>query len=640
MTSLGGAAATSKPVIRGQFGQRLLVLVDRVRHEGQKWGVDHAPEVDSFGADQITVIRGAAGVRYGADAIGGVILVDPEPMLEQPGTRATVHSVLASNGQRASLAGRVDTMPVERLSIRLSANGTSSADLSAPDYVLANTASRELNLGAAVGYQTDTVHARVSWDRYDLLNGVFLGVRSENPRDFAANLERPPAGSALYTRSRGIERPRQRVIHDRVIARIGIDTATSGHVDVTASYQHNHRLEEDLTRSSITEPQYDFTLRTTALDTAWSHEPVAIGVDANLEGSVGVTGQFQENVYRGLALVPNHRTISGSAYAWERLWRRRSAIEVGARVDRTQRSAFLSDDAVNRFNRRDIDTPCDEGSDVVRCATGWTAATFTVGGLWGTADDVFDIKVDLSSAARTPTIDEQYISGSAPTFPAFALGQPTLGQETTWGASATSHIHTRHVHGEMSPYVSYVDDYIQFAPDVSASGEPGFEVLTRGTFPRYRFSPVDAVWYGIDGSVTVAPDAPLSLDLRGSIVRGQQSDGTPLAFVPPDRLGTSLTAHGPDRGTVESPFVALDVDAVRRQDRVPPGDFAPAPDGYVLFGMRAGTDVRVGSNTVRLSGELRNLADTRYRTYTSLLRYYADEPGRDAIVRASFHSNF
>jgi iron complex outermembrane receptor protein len=264
----------------------------------------------------------------------------------------------------------------------------------------------------------------------------------------------------------------------------------------------------------------------------------------------------------------------------------------------------------------------------------------TLGGLWGTEDDVLGLKIDLSSGARIPSIDEQFLDGTAPTFPAFALGDPSLGVETTYTAGGVVHLHTSDIHGELAPFASYVNDYIQFAPAVGADGQPVFDVVSRGAFPRYAFGAVNALWYGIDGHVTLAPDRKLSLDLRASMVRGQDTAGQPLAFVPPDRAGASLTARGPDRGAVESPYVAFDVDAVSRQDRVPLGDFAPAPEGYVLLGVRAGTQLRLGTHIARVSAEIANIGNVKYRNYTSLLRYYADETGRDALVRASLHMHF
>ena len=103
----GPAGGMGKPIIRGQVGRRNLILYDRVRHESQKWGLEHAPEIDPFGADSITVIKGAGGIRYGPDAIGGVVLIDPPPLPTDPAVSGEVHLVGTTNERRGTVASRV-----------------------------------------------------------------------------------------------------------------------------------------------------------------------------------------------------------------------------------------------------------------------------------------------------------------------------------------------------------------------------------------------------------------------------------------------------------------------------------------------------------------------------------------------------
>jgi iron complex outermembrane recepter protein len=88
VSQLRSGSGLAKPIVRGQFGRRLVMLVDSVRHRAQDWGLDHAPEIDPFVADSLTVVRGAAGVKYGPDAIGGALLVEPPAMLRDPGYAA------------------------------------------------------------------------------------------------------------------------------------------------------------------------------------------------------------------------------------------------------------------------------------------------------------------------------------------------------------------------------------------------------------------------------------------------------------------------------------------------------------------------------------------------------------------------
>ena len=67
-------ATIAKPVVNGMYGNRLLIINNGVRQQGQQWGVDHAPELDANTAGRITVVKGAEGVRYGSEALGGVVL--------------------------------------------------------------------------------------------------------------------------------------------------------------------------------------------------------------------------------------------------------------------------------------------------------------------------------------------------------------------------------------------------------------------------------------------------------------------------------------------------------------------------------------------------------------------------------------
>src|SRR5690606_4953324 len=68
--------AASQPVIRGLSGDRVLVLEDGNRTgDVSSTSADHAVSLDPLGAERIEVVRGAAGLLYGSNALGGVINV-------------------------------------------------------------------------------------------------------------------------------------------------------------------------------------------------------------------------------------------------------------------------------------------------------------------------------------------------------------------------------------------------------------------------------------------------------------------------------------------------------------------------------------------------------------------------------------
>ena len=70
--------AISKPVIRGLYGNRILVLLSGLRFDNQQFQDEHGLGLSQIGIDRIEVIKGPASILYGTDAIGGVINVIEE----------------------------------------------------------------------------------------------------------------------------------------------------------------------------------------------------------------------------------------------------------------------------------------------------------------------------------------------------------------------------------------------------------------------------------------------------------------------------------------------------------------------------------------------------------------------------------
>lgn len=640
VTTSQGTSDAAKPIIRGQSERRLLLLYDGTRHESQKWGPDHAPEIDPFSAGQIRIVRGAAGARYGPDAIGGVILIEPPQMRVDPGYGGKVLTSAHSNGRRGYAALRLDAAPEQtsHFAYRLEGNVSRGAALSAPDYVLGNTGSALWNLGAAVEYRHRTTEVCLSYQHHDYRAGIFYGTTAASPDEFLAQYEAGrPATADLWTTTYEIDRPYQDVTHDRVLLH-SVHTPGTWLVEARYAFQLNRRQEYDQVRSSIEGAQYDFTLRTHSLDLSADHAALLIGEGA-LEGGLGVQGVFQENVYRGYSLLPNYRSLTGGLFAFERLgFGKVAAVEVGARYDRMRQAAFLGEEDYSRHVDRGTlsASTCEErDSGVARCPVAFQTGSVSVGGLWRPIPDTLELKLDLSSASRFPDADEMYLIGYAPSFPVYALGTPDLGVETTWGASPTVGLRLESVlEAELSGYANYTRDYIYFAPEFADDGTLRFEESILGTWPLYSYTPTDALFTGADGRIVLGPEAPVGLTVQGGLVRAtDRSTGAFLIGTPPDRGRATLTARPPETAWVAEPALSVRVDAVARQSRTDPAaDYVPAPEGYWLLGAAAEATVR----GVRVGVDASNLLNRRYREYTSLLRYYADQPGRDVRVRVGF----
>lgn len=633
VTLAAGTADNAKPIIRGHVERRLLVLFDGVRHESQKWGPDHATEIDPFAAGEISVIRGAAGARYGPDAIGGVILVTPPPMRAVSGVGGKAVLGFASNGLRPYGALRVDAATASGWSVRAEGNATRGASLRAPDYVLGNTASGVANVGLAAAYRWEAGQVRLAWRRHDLRAGVFYGVRSATPDEFRAQLEAGvPVGAEAWRVQTAIDRPYQAVTHDLVSAHAAV-TVGGSTVEGTYAFQLNRRQEYEQVRGSVTGPQFDFTLRTHSLDLLLRPPDLHAGV-GDLSSGLGAQAGFQENVYRGLALLPNYRSFSAGAFGFARLALARADLEVGARYDHLDRTAFLGElDYEGHVRRGTLDPErCAWTGSAARCPGAWDAASATVGGLLHLVPERLDLKLEASTASRFPNVDELYLNGTAPSFPVYGLGYPDLPTETSLGGSATAGLRLPWVDAELSAYASAVENYVYFAPELGPDGALAVDVTARGAWPRYAYRPIRAALRGADGRLALGPEAPVGAVLSGAVVRAVDAkSGAQLVGTPPDRARVELV--GRPGHEVE---LGLAVDLVGRQSRVDPAaDLAPAPPGYALLGLRAEIPLDVRGHAVRVGLEGHNLLDAAVRDYTSLLRYYADNPGRDLRVRVA-----
>ena len=65
--------AISKPSIRGLGYNRVVVINDGVRQEGQQWGDEHGIEIDEYGVSKAEILKGPASIMYGSDALAGVV---------------------------------------------------------------------------------------------------------------------------------------------------------------------------------------------------------------------------------------------------------------------------------------------------------------------------------------------------------------------------------------------------------------------------------------------------------------------------------------------------------------------------------------------------------------------------------------
>jgi iron complex outermembrane recepter protein len=264
-----------KPVIHGLHSSRVLIINNGIRQEGQQWGNEHAPEIDANLANRISVVKGAATIRYGGDAIGGVVLVEPKLLRLVPGVGGEFNLGAFSNNRMVSFSSMIDGnfKKNNAISWRLQGTVKRGGNSKTPNYWLDNSGIQEYNFSVAAGYKKNNWGTDVFYSQFNTKLGIFSGSHIGNLTDLvnAINSVSPPDYITNAGFTYRIDRPYQKVQHHLLKSKTYLNTGAIGRLNVIASFQYNNRLEFDKKRFQSSEdvPQLDLSIGTAGLDILW-----------------------------------------------------------------------------------------------------------------------------------------------------------------------------------------------------------------------------------------------------------------------------------------------------------------------------------------------------------------------------------
>jgi iron complex outermembrane recepter protein len=625
VTTLNTGSGISKPVIRGMHSNRVLMLNNGVRQEGQQWGSEHAPEIDPYIADRVTVVYGANSVRYGADAMGGVVVVEPRALRSEPGMGGELNLAAFGNGRVGVASAMLDGKLKGKLPLSGRIQGTfkRGGDLRTSDYFLKNTGVKEINYSAAIGLERERWTSEVFFSQFFTDIGVYRGSHIGNLTDLENAIERGrPTEDGSFSYHLG--RPLQRVAHYLLKAKTTLKTGTAGKFSLQYARQFNRRGEFDAHKrygtlpSELDDPEMLFEITTHTLDLGWEHKSWR-----HFTGSMGTQGMAQRNTTDRGGLIPNYNSQTAGVF-WIERWRKHPfPVEFEAGV---------------RYDLRHLDVQ-NRGNEVIDKRLDFSNLSGTAGVVYKLAKH-FDIKLHWGSAWRAPNVNELFSDGVHHGSASYEKGRSDLVPERAHSTNLTFDFdNERNLSFNFSLYRNLVQDFIYLLPQA----EP---VLTiRGAFPSFAYEQADARLKGLDWSAAWKPIAAVSISSGASLLRAwNKRDDEWLALMPADRfrfgIGFSPKAKKAGVAEGEAPYLKLGMEHVLRQSRVPDSyiDFAPAPKAFTLINMEAGFGFTVGRqpSTVKLSFAIQNLLNTAYRDYLNRLRYFAHETGRNVSVRAKF----
>lgn len=626
--SIQTGPSISKPVIHGLYSNRIITLNNGIRQEDQQWGSEHAPQIDPFVASRLTVIKGAASIRYGSDAIGGVILVEPKAMPTKPGIGGEVNLVGASNGRMgvgsAFLEGAF-SKKLTGLSWRLQGTLKRSGYVRTPKYFLENTSYHENNFSGDVHYDAKHWGAEVYYSQFDTKIGLFTGAQVGSLADLYAAISRPePLAQPGF--SSALDRPNQTVTHGLLKVRAYARSERLGTLTATFARQQNERREYDFVPfSGSTNPELYLKLVTHTADLIWEHQPRASAAGGHWSGSVGFNGITQGNVREYLFLIPNFRNYGVGGFAIERYAHDKWTVEGGLRYDyRWLRAYFLDEPTNTVYNRTNV----------------WRNVTGSLGAAYQLRPNL-TLTANISTAWRAPNVADLYANGLHQSGVAYEIGNPNLKPEQAYNSNLVLAYTGKRLAAEVGVYNNRINNYIYLKPDSLPI------IRQRGAFPAYSYTQVNALFRGVDATLSYKLTDRLSITSKTSLlfVYDKTSPGY-LVYIPPNRTDNSLRYEVGSWGKLNTLYAQIGWLYVARQNRAPAvtsrqengqlvftGDFAPPPPAYFLLGAEVGVTLPVRGQPVNIVLTGSNLANVAYRDYLNRFRYFTDEPGRNVSLK-------
>ena len=79
---IGSGLGIQKIVVRGLSGMRVVTYLNGVRIENQQWANDHGIGFTELGLSEVELIKGSSALKYGGEAVGGLLYFKDAPFLE------------------------------------------------------------------------------------------------------------------------------------------------------------------------------------------------------------------------------------------------------------------------------------------------------------------------------------------------------------------------------------------------------------------------------------------------------------------------------------------------------------------------------------------------------------------------------
>lgn len=641
VNNLGTGSQAGKPVIRGLSGERVKILSNGLATDTQAYGTRHNPTIEPFLADKVEVIRGAQGVLYGSEAMGGVAnVISPAIPYGKLSPKTEAVSGFASNngevllGVKGGIAagnvgivGGISQRTAENITTpKVATNtgaqpnsATSKLPLFSGDLPYTNFENRAGNIGA--GYRGDWGKVEVRASRFESQQN-FLGT-------VAANANSP------Y-----LAQPTGQLLTNDEYQLSGVLNLAAGWT-LKPQYMHTRYQRQAITGGTYSQlnsmknsPNYlDLLVQRNELKLGLQHPNIGL-----FKGELGIEYLDKQQDLLAGKLAPNASETGQALYWFEEAKLGKWTWHLGARHDWRHMKAPIDGNSyfVNTgiFNATNNDKSLEHSSGSI--------------GMIYALTPQWNLAANVGTAFRAPSIFERYAGGIHGGVQAFQLGNPDLKAETSLNTDLSLRFMGDNTTLNATVYQNWIDNYIYLMNTGSYRNSAGAVVAagTSGALLEMTNAQTDAMIRGLEVSASWDATKQLTFESGLELIEGEDTkNNRALSLMPANNLRLKAHYRLGQLGNWQENRLTLGARFVDRKSAVFPWEpfsqydnlstGTASTDAYTLWDLGYTTHYQLDKQQqLTLLFNVDNLLDTAYYDFLDTYKGYAMSMGRNVRMTA------
>jgi iron complex outermembrane receptor protein len=621
ISQISTGSGISKPVIRGLGYNRVVVLQDGIRKEGQQWGDEHGIEIDEFNIDKVEIIKGPASLIYGSDALAGVISFESMPVFEDGVIKSSLSSEYQTNNGLYALsirnAGRIKSVNWD---MSVSSKNAHAYKNKKDGFVL-NSGFSQKSINAALGINKHWGYSSLKMSIVNFIPGIIEGERDSASGRFITPVYENQILSDSILNDNALKSYQSwvpyQIVNDARLIWSGNVILQKGAIKWISGWQQNNRKEYT---DPVAPQMVGLYLR---LNTFNYNAKYEIENKKHWLWTGGASGMLQFSENKGIEfLIPDYTLFENGLYLSAHKNYDHFSIETGIRLDnRNIRSENLFLDSTGKIASGNTPGAVLKFREFNTSIRGVSAAF----GVVYNPGRHNNYKLNFAKGFRAPNIAELTANGIHEGTFRYEIGNPNLKPEQNLGVDASYNYYSDHVISEFSLFSNTVYNFIFLNRLTNFSGNDS--VIE--SVPVFQYQQHNALLYGAEYSLDIHPH-PLDwlhwLSTFDFVIARQlhRPDSEKyIPFTPPARITSEFKATAKKIFTnLENSWISFGGEYYFAQNKIYAVNHTEtATPAYLLLHSALGTDIKIKGQSLTLVFSVNNLLNTTYQSHLSRLKY-------------------